>query len=76
MICLSAGGHHNHGHGAVMEVSQPKAEVEVALSTEGKHEHSHEQLHACIGVSLVLGFVFMLLVDQIGSFHMHSTEGW
>lgn len=58
-----------------MEVSEAKGEVEVALSAGGKHEHSHEQLHACIGVSLVLGFVFMLLVDQIGSSHMHSTEG-
>ncbi|CAH2328340.1 zinc transporter ZIP9 [Pelobates cultripes] len=31
-------------------------------------------LHAYIGVSLVLGFVFMLLVDQIGSSHMHSAD--
>lgn len=71
----SAGGDHNHGHGGVVEVSEPKGEVEAALSASGKHEHSHEQLHAYIGVSLVLGFVFMLLVDQIGSSHMHSTEG-
>uniref|UniRef100_A0AAQ4QDB8 Zinc transporter ZIP9 n=1 Tax=Gasterosteus aculeatus aculeatus TaxID=481459 RepID=A0AAQ4QDB8_GASAC len=49
-------------------------ELDAALSGSLKHEHSHEQLHACIGVSLVLGFVFMLLVDQIGSSHMHSTE--
>lgn len=39
-----------------------------------EHGHSHEQLHAYIGVSLVLGFVFMLLVDQIGSSHMHSSS--
>lgn len=39
------------------------------------HDHDHSNLHAYIGVSLVLGFVFMLLVDQIGSSHMHSTEG-
>lgn len=76
VTCSSAGGHHSHGHDGVMEVSEPKSEVEAALSASGKHEHSHEQLHACIGVSLVLGFVFMLLVDQIGSAHMHSTEGW
>lgn len=71
----SAGGHHNHGHGGVAEVSETKAEVEAVLSTGGKHEHGHEQLHSCIGVSLVLGFVFMLLVDQIGSSHVHSPEG-
>lgn len=75
LFCSSEGGHHNHGHGGAMEVSEAKGEVEAALSAGGKHEHSHEQLHACIGVSLVLGFVFMLLVDQIGSSHMHSTEG-
>ncbi|XP_004698731.2 zinc transporter ZIP9 isoform X2 [Echinops telfairi] len=36
--------------------------------------HKHTELHAYIGVSLVLGFVFMLLVDQIGSSHVHTTE--
>lgn len=68
------GGHHSHGQVGVVEASEGKGEVESALSASGKHEHSHEQLHACIGVSLVLGFVFMLLVDQIGSSHVHSTE--
>lgn len=73
--CSSAGGHHNHAHGGAAEVSETKAEIEDVLSTGGKHEHGHEQLHACIGVSLVLGFVFMLLVDQIGSSHVHSSDG-
>ncbi|KAM8736423.1 zinc transporter ZIP9 [Sparus aurata] len=68
------GGHQSHGQAGVVEVSETKGEVESALGAGGKHEHSHEQLHACIGVSLVLGFVFMLLVDQIGSSHVHSTE--
>ncbi|XP_071354555.1 zinc transporter ZIP9 [Trachinotus anak] len=67
------GGHHSHGQDGVVEVSETKVE-EAALGASGKHEHSHEQLHACIGVSLVLGFVFMLLVDQIGSSHVHNTE--
>lgn len=40
-----------------------------------EHGHDHSRLHAYIGVSLVLGFVFMLLVDQIGSSHVHSTDG-
>ncbi|KAK7141920.1 hypothetical protein R3I94_011571 [Phoxinus phoxinus] len=40
----------------------------------GQHQHGHGQLHAYIGVSLVLGFVFMLLVDQIGSAHMHNSD--
>ncbi|XP_068194602.1 zinc transporter ZIP9 [Antennarius striatus] len=68
------GGHHSHGQVGAVEVSEPKGEVESALTVSEKHEHSHEQLHACIGVSLVLGFVFMLLVDQIGSSHVHSTD--
>lgn len=70
---MSAGGHHSHGQ--AVEVSEAKAEAEAALGAGGKHEHGHEELHAFIGVSLVLGFVFMLLVDQIGSSHVHNTEG-
>ncbi|XP_039993734.1 zinc transporter ZIP9 [Xiphias gladius] len=68
------GGHHSHGQVGAVELSEPKGEAEAALGASGNHEHSHEQLHACIGVSLVLGFVFMLLVDQIGSSHVHNTE--
>ncbi|XP_064819466.1 zinc transporter ZIP9-like, partial [Oncorhynchus masou masou] len=53
--------------GGGVEVSQPKEGVDAALgvSVEHSHGHGHEHLHAYIGVSLVLGFVFMLLVDQI-----------
>lgn len=58
-----------------MEVSEAKVDADQPMIAAAGHEHGHEQLHACIGVSLVLGFVFMLLVDQIGSSHMHSTEG-
>lgn len=66
------GGHH-HGHGQVeVEVSDQK--VAEGVGPSGEHSHSHEQLHAYIGVSLVLGFVFMLLVDQIGSAHMHNSD--
>ncbi|KAM9777858.1 zinc transporter ZIP9 [Neosynchiropus ocellatus] len=67
-------GHHSHTQARVVEVSEAKAEADAALAASATHEHSHEQLHACIGLSLVLGFVFMLLVDQIGSSHMHNTE--
>lgn len=50
-------------------------EQRVAEGTSHEHTPGHEHLHAFIGVSLVLGFVFMLLVDQIGSSHMHSSDG-
>ena len=57
-------------------MSESKGEVlEAGLGPSVEHAHGHEQLHAYIGVSLVLGFVFMLLVDQIGSSHVHSSDG-
>ncbi|KAM4625775.1 zinc transporter ZIP9 [Polymixia lowei] len=68
------GGNHAHGQVAVVEVSEAKGEPDTALGASGEHGHSHEQLHAYIGVSLVLGFVFMLLVDQIGSSHVHNSD--
>lgn len=42
------------------------------------HDHDHgTELHSWIGVALVLGFVFMLLVDQIGgSIHARAGGGW
>lgn len=70
---LAAAGHHVHGQVEVSASDHKDAESVVGPSHE--HAHSHEELHAFIGVSLVMGFVFMLLVDQIGSSHMHSTDG-
>ncbi|XP_016079343.1 PREDICTED: zinc transporter ZIP9 [Miniopterus natalensis] len=54
-------------------IASDKAAV-IPVAHEHEHSHDHTQLHAYIGVSLVLGFVFMLLVDQIGSSHVHSTD--
>ncbi|XP_048830802.1 zinc transporter ZIP9 [Brienomyrus brachyistius] len=67
-------GHHAHGQVEEAGVSEQKVAVDGSAGTGGNQLHSHEQLHAYIGVSLVLGFVFMLLVDQLGSSHMHSTD--
>ncbi|XP_041468627.1 zinc transporter ZIP9-like [Lytechinus variegatus] len=42
---------------------------------DNAHTHAHssvEDLHSLIGIALVFGFVFMLLVDQIGGGHGHS----
>ncbi|XP_058121095.1 zinc transporter ZIP9 [Anopheles ziemanni] len=39
---------------------------------EHKHEHSNDEHSGTIGLSLVLGFVFMMLVDQVSS---RRTEG-
>uniref|UniRef100_H2YYJ3 Zinc transporter ZIP9 n=1 Tax=Ciona savignyi TaxID=51511 RepID=H2YYJ3_CIOSA len=45
-------------------------------SVSKQHTHTHAGgAHHAIGVSLLLGFVFMLLVDQFGgSAHSHPTE--
>lgn len=60
-------------HHEIGEIQKVK-EAETGAEVLEVHDHDHSKLHAYIGVSLVLGFVFMLLVDQIGSSHMHSTE--
>ncbi|XP_066496402.1 zinc transporter ZIP9 [Tiliqua scincoides] len=52
--------------------SEKAADVPVVYDHD--HNHDHSRLHAYIGVSLVLGFVFMLLVDQIGSSHVHTAD--
>ncbi|XP_052352070.1 zinc transporter ZIP9-like [Oncorhynchus keta] len=67
------GVHHAPGQVEGVGVSEPREGVDAVLGVSGEHSHSHEHLHAYIGVSLVLGFVFMLLVDQIGSAHVHSS---
>lgn len=82
-----SGGHdHDHHHhvekSSALQAGAQKSEllskaVEAVGSGSG-HEHEHvaggAELHSWIGVALVLGFVFMLLVDQIGgSLHSHGA---
>lgn len=47
-----------------------------SATQENDHQHDHEpeDFSKTIGLSLVLGFVFMMLVDQISSRHTHSTD--
>ncbi|XDA78622.1 hypothetical protein R6Z07F_008712 [Ovis aries] len=66
-------GKHHQASQTQNVIASDKAAV-VPVAHEHEHSHDHTQLHAYIGVSLVLGFVFMLLVDQIGSSHVHSTD--
>lgn len=73
MVHSVLGKHHQVSETQNVIASDKAAEIPVAH--EHEHNHDHTQLHAYIGVSLVLGFVFMLLVDQIGSSHVHSTDG-
>lgn len=83
-------GHHHHGEEeASVKVAEKAVEgAAVAGSDVGTgtdhdhvHEHSHEhhdmtEEHSIIGITLVVGFIFMLLVDQMGgNFHSHSGPG-
>ena len=69
--------HHDHAHDRGEE-----EETHVHSGTEshdqhgGHDEHGHEHNeHKSIGVSLVVGFVFMLIVDQFGGGHSHGGGG-
>uniref|UniRef100_H2YYJ6 Zinc transporter ZIP9 n=1 Tax=Ciona savignyi TaxID=51511 RepID=H2YYJ6_CIOSA len=58
------------------KLEQPEGGLSVGGGILGQHTHTHAGgAHHAIGVSLLLGFVFMLLVDQFGgSAHSHPTE--
>jgi len=82
---LSPSGDHHEGHHVVEKsagvgadaVAGGDSKEQIKLDVAGTHQHENEsvvELHSWIGVALVLGFVFMLLVDQIGG-HMHSHGG-
>ena len=62
-------------------ISSPSI-LQSAATTKLHHEHRHHghqhegiELHTLIGLSLSLGFVFMLLIDQIGGGHSHGPAG-
>ena len=69
----------DHPVGAV-EIQPPNVEVlnadKEVESIEGEEEEEGEyttdQLQFMMGLSLVVGFVFMLLVDQCGGGHSHA----
>ena len=54
----------------------PDAQSDLHQVSHAAHDHDHDmsEEHSKIGVSLVTGFIFMLLVDQIGG-SMHSHGG-
>lgn len=56
----------------VMEPKQLEVREMIAGTSHEKGEgYSEEQLQFMLGLSLVLGFVFMLAVDQIATAHSH-----
>ena len=43
-----------------------------ATTVASEEEEGEEKLHTLMGLSLLLGFIFMLFVDQIGGGHSHA----
>ena len=68
-------------HSVELHKDKPVVEVAAESLAHGNHgdheiEHHHDmsEEHSRIGISLVAGFIFMLLVDQIGGGHAHSSD--
>lgn len=62
-------GDHSHHH----EPHSKETEKHTATGHEHhEHHHSTMDVHSLIGITLVSGFIFMLIVDQIGGAHAHA----
>lgn len=60
---------HSHHH----ESHSKETEKHTATGHEHhEHHHSTMDVHSLIGITLVSGFIFMLIVDQIGGAHAHA----
>lgn len=68
--------HHDHEHA---HEGGDETHIHTAEESHDQHaeheEHAHGNEHKSIGVSLVVGFVFMLVVDQVGGGHSHGGGG-
>lgn len=51
-----------------------KAAVVAIPASESRHDDHASDFHNYIGMALVLGFVFMLVVDQIGGSHVRAQD--
>ena len=59
-----------------IELKKPGAEPKVFVPAEEvPTAYTVEQLQFLLGLALVLGFVFMLFVDQCGGGHSHNHSG-
>ena len=59
------------------ELTAGAADGDHVHQDHGSHDHEHSagpELHTFIGISLVLGFTFMLLVDQLSGGHVHGSS--
>lgn len=54
--------------------AKPKDPKSLESEKYEEHSHSGSDAHSAIGVTLILGFVFMLVVDQIGGKYGHRSH--
>lgn len=75
-LCACFSDHTNHHHHED-EAKSSQVDNAVKKVADVVTEHSHgTELHTWIGVALVIGFIFMLLVDQLsGGVHHHTPVG-
>lgn len=63
----------DHDHSHHHESHSKETDKHTATGQEHhEHHHSTTDVHSLIGVTLVSGFIFMLIVDQIGGAHAHA----
>lgn len=65
-------GDHEHSHDHHESHSKETDKHTATGHEHHEHHHSTTDVHSLIGVTLVSGFIFMLIVDQIGGAHAHA----
>lgn len=65
-------GDHDHSHDHHESHSKETDKHTATGQEHHEHHHSTTDVHSLIGVTLVSGFIFMLIVDQIGGAHAHA----
>lgn len=65
-------GDHDHSHDHHESHSKETDKHTATGHEHHEHHHSTTDVHSLIGVTLVSGFIFMLIVDQIGGAHAHA----
>lgn len=53
-----------------------EGEVPAPIALDPTENYTFEQLQLMMGVSLVLGFTFMLMIDQVGGGGHSHSPGW
>ncbi|CAF0842861.1 unnamed protein product [Brachionus calyciflorus] len=56
-----------------LKIKESLKKADEAHESEHEHEHSGSS-HSAVGITLVLGFVFMLIIDQIGGKMSHKPH--